>query len=140
MDNRLIAPCGINCSLCLAYLRDKNTCCGCKIEGENKPLYCKENCKIKFCPEMQNNKYEYCYDCKKYPCLRIKNLDKRYRLRYKINVIENLLYIKNNGIEKFCENEKVKWSCSKCGGNICMHRGYCLKCKKEDAQNINKKD
>jgi rubrerythrin len=26
------------------------------------------------------------------------------------------------------ENETSKWTCSKCGGTICMHKGYCYTC------------
>lgn len=33
----LIAPCGINCGICLAFLRDKNTCMGCREFDVNKP-------------------------------------------------------------------------------------------------------
>ncbi len=31
MDVSLIAPCGMNCGICLAYLRTKNVCPGCRV-------------------------------------------------------------------------------------------------------------
>ncbi len=34
----LIAACGMNCGLCIGYLRDKNSCGGCfKIDDKYKP-------------------------------------------------------------------------------------------------------
>jgi hypothetical protein len=32
------------------------------------------------------------------------------------------------GAEQFVEMEKERWLCPICGGTICVHRGYCLKC------------
>ncbi len=39
MDVQPIAPCGMNCATCLAYLRDKNTCCGCRGDWEHNRKY-----------------------------------------------------------------------------------------------------
>lgn len=33
-DKSLIAPCGMNCGTCIAYLRDKNKCPGCPEAGQ----------------------------------------------------------------------------------------------------------
>jgi hypothetical protein len=30
-ENALIAPCGMNCGVCMAYLREKNKCPGCRL-------------------------------------------------------------------------------------------------------------
>ena len=30
IKTRLIAPCGMNCAVCLGYLREKNKCPGCQ--------------------------------------------------------------------------------------------------------------
>jgi hypothetical protein len=46
-------------------------------------------------------------------------------------MIENLENIKELGIRKFVRNEKVRWSCSECGGTICVHKGYCYSCGKK---------
>ncbi len=125
----LIAPCGMNCGLCLAYLRDKNKCNGCWGNNENKSAACVK-CIIKNCALLAETKSMFCYECKKYPCTRLKQLDKRYRTNYKMSMIENLENIRKEGIDKFVEMEKERWICNKCGGTICVHRGYCLKCKK----------
>lgn len=125
----LIAPCGINCGVCLGYLRVKNKCKGCRSEGIEKPSYC-FTCIIANCTHLKSTASGFCYDCDKYPCRRMKQLEKRYRLRYSMSIFENLTFIKFQGLQKFAQAEKTKWLCTKCGGSICIHRGFCLKCGK----------
>lgn len=127
-DISLIAPCGINCGLCLAYLRDKNRCLGCNADDENKPASCVK-CRVKNCEKLHETQSKLCYECNTFPCSRIKQLDKRYRTKYAVNVIENLEQIRDRGMDEFIKNENTKWTCKTCGTMICMHRGYCLKCK-----------
>ena len=110
MKTSLIAPCGMNCSLCRGYLRDKNKCPGCRNGGkENKPKT-RIQCKIKNCDQLKKNNRKYCSDkCEKFPCKRLKNLDKRYRTKYEMSMIENLNNIKQLGIRKFIKKEKKRW-------------------------------
>lgn len=109
-----IAPCGMNCGVCLGYLRAKNKCSGCfsgrKISG--RPIKCGR----KLCKE---RKGDFCCDCDKFPCDSIKRLDKRYRERYDFSEIENLKFIKAHGIEKFVENQNKKYISPK--GVYCVH-------------------
>jgi hypothetical protein len=130
IDASLIAPCGMNCGLCLAYLREKNKCLGCNGSDLGKPAYCLK-CRMKNCETIRNNKSKLCYECDKFPCLRLRQLDKRYRTKYSMSMIENLKQIESSGIDIFLENETIKWTCNNCGGNICVHRGYCLNCKEK---------
>ena len=105
----LIAPCGMNCSLCSAYLRDKNKCPGCRNRGEDKSQH-PTKCIIKNCIRLKENNWRYCsVKCEKYPCRRLKNLDKRYRAKYDMSMIENLENIEKNGIRKFIDKEKKRW-------------------------------
>jgi hypothetical protein len=122
-----IAPCGINCETCLAYLRDKNTCSGCRGDNTDKRNYC-TRCAIKNCSLLIEKESEFCFECSKFPCTRLKHIDKRYRTKYHVSLIENLLQIKNNGLERFLKSERAKWFCTTCGGTICVHRGFCMKC------------
>ena len=124
---RLIAPCGMNCSICMAYLRDKNKCTGCRGPDDDKGVSILR-CKIKNCEKWKSSKSGFCYECKKLPCPRLKQLDKRYRTKYHMSMIENLDYIKKNGIRKFVQKEKARWACPECGGTICVHRRYCYSC------------
>jgi len=101
----LIAPCRMNCGICRAYLREKNKCPGCRSSDENK-LSSRVNCKIKNCNELKKNNLKFCYNCKKFPCERINHLDKRYRTKYNMSMIENLNNIGKIGIREFVSNEK----------------------------------
>src|SRR5689334_14278289 len=127
----LIAPCGMNCGICMAYLRDKNKCSGCRETTLGKPVTRLE-CKIKNCEFFQNTNSRYCFQCKKFPCNRLKHLDKRYRTKYSMSMIENLDNIREFGIRQFLRNEKERWACSECGGTICVHKAFCYSCGKSD--------
>lgn len=89
------------------------------------------NCIIKDCPVIQERKLEYCFECDKMPCRRLMDLDKRYKTKYHMSMIENLEYIKEHGIEEFIEKEEIRWTCSNCGNILSVHRNACLKCKEK---------
>jgi hypothetical protein len=123
--SKLIAPCGMDCGLCLAYLRDKNKCPGCNAPDNDKRITC-VRCKIKNCKFIKGKKAKFCFECECFPCDRLKHLDKRYKTKYHMSMIENLENIKSLGINKFVKNEDIKWTCSKCGNIICVHKGCCI--------------
>jgi len=129
-DKYLIAPCGMNCGTCLAYLREKNKCPGCRILSDDKAISVK-TCTVTKCIYLANTKSKFCYECEKYPCKRIKQLDKRYRTKYGTSFIENLLMIKENGIDYFLDFESKRRTCTNCGSTLCVHRNFCLTCKIE---------
>jgi hypothetical protein len=132
MNEELIAPCGMNCAVCSGYLARKNDlkragimkgyCAGCRPRGKNC-AFLKRKCDL-----LGNGRVQYCYECGEFPCRRLRDLDKRYRTHYRMSMIENLEYIKQNGIEKFLEKEKEKWRCPECGDVICCHNGICFNC------------
>jgi hypothetical protein len=130
LKTSLIAPCGMNCGICLGYLREKDKCPGCRGIDVHKPAYCVQ-CRIKNCKHIQNPKPGFCFQCEKFPCARLKQLDKRYRTRYNMSMLENLENIREFGIRQFVATEKVRWACPDCGGAICVHRGYCYSCGKK---------
>jgi len=119
----LIAPCGMNCAICLGHLREKNKCPGCNSWGRNKPKYCRI-CSIKFCTHQKR----FCFTCPIFPCARLKKLDKRYRTRYGMSMLDNLALIKKIGVRKFVKREEKRWKCPKCGKTLCVHRPFCLFC------------
>jgi hypothetical protein len=128
MKKELIAPCGMNCGLCLGYQREKNKCPGCR-KRDAYQFSCGKNCIIRSCQFLVENKMEFCSEkCDQYPCKRLKNLDKRYRTKYEMSMIENLENIKKLGIRKFLENQRKKWECKKCKSLVCVHRDFCLIC------------
>lgn len=127
-DLSLIAPCGMNCGLCYAYLRDKKKCPGCNGVDVGKSASCLK-CRIKNCENLPVSDFPLCYECDKFPCNKIKHIDKRYRTKYAMSMIENLKEIEALGRDKFMVNQKIKWICGNCGGTVCVHKGYCLNCK-----------
>ena len=126
LTSDLIAPCGINCGTCSAYLRKKNTCSGCLTPGNNK-THC-VTCRIKTCECHKNT--PYCYDCDKFPCIRMKKIDKRYREHYNLSLINNLTEIKELGLTEFMKQENIKWVCE-CGERLSVHRDDCVTCGKK---------
>lgn len=112
-----IAPCGMNCGVCKAYLREKNPCHGCNDAEQNMPVT-RVNCKMRTCRKRHDR---FCFSCSDFPCDRLKHLDLRYRTKYKMSEIENLKFIKEKGINAFVKSQQKKYQTSK--GTYCVHDG-----------------
>ena len=125
-NTNLIAPCGMNCALCIAFQREKNKCPGCNYPDKYKSKSC-INCHIKNCAK-SSQKSGFCYSCKDMPCKRLKQLDTRYKTKYNMSMIENLQTIKSQGIDKFLLLQNEKWTCKNCGSLLCVHRENCQNC------------
>lgn len=135
MNYDIIAPCGMNCGLCVSYQARMNDlkrkgfnrkyCPGCIPRGENC-THMADRCEL-----LGKGMIRFCYLCESYPCKRLKALDKRYRTKYHMSMIENLNFIRDHGLEEFLKLEDKKWSCPICGGKICCHNGLCLRCDLE---------
>jgi len=124
----LIAPCGMNCGACIAFMRDKNKCPGCRVFSKEHSNYVRK-CKIKECEILKGSDSGFCYDCDVFPCRRMKQLDKRYSTKYRTSLIANLLTIKDKGVRYFLESESAKWTCPACGAELSIHRDFCPSCK-----------
>lgn len=132
----LIAPCGMNCALCASYLALKNDlrskgvrmsyCKGCRPRNKQCSFIKKQ------CSKLQNGEVAYCYECTSFPCDRLKTLDNRYKVRYKMSMIENLYFIKKHGLQNFLAEQEKLWKCSKCDEMICCHNGICFSCGLEN--------
>jgi len=132
MEETLIAPCGMNCALCISYLAmkiDLNTqgfsrryCPGCRPRGKHC-TFMKSHCSL-----VGKGLVQYCYECNDYPCARLKALDKRYRSKYHMSMLDNLEWIQRQGIKSFLAQQEQAWRCPQCGGVICCHNGLCLQC------------
>jgi len=137
MLKELIAPCGMNCSVCANYLAMQNDlkkkgfhksyCSGCRPRGKNCAHMSKQ------CDLLGKGLVSFCYECGDFPCRRLKALDKRYRTFYHMSMIENLVFIKEHGIESFLEKETEKWKCPECGDVISCHNGVCFRCHLDDS-------
>ncbi|MBN1166849.1 MAG: DUF3795 domain-containing protein [Methanospirillaceae archaeon] len=122
-----IAPCGMNCAICLAYLRPTKKCPGCREDSRDKAKSC-QLCIIRTCPTIEHNSSHFCYECDEMPCRRLKQLDTRYRTKYGMSMIENLKEIKEQGMSTFLSQQAETYTCTTCGGLICVHRSCCLTC------------
>lgn len=135
-EANLIAPCGMNCSLCVAYQSQKydlkkqgfhrKYCPGCIPRGENC-LHMGDTCE-----RLGQGRVRFCFECPDFPCKRLKALDKRYRTKYHMSMIENLRFIQQKGLGEFLNEQSGKWSCNKCGeAKVCCHNGLCLVCDRD---------
>ncbi|NLD92830.1 MAG: DUF3795 domain-containing protein [Fibrobacter sp.] len=122
-----IAPCGMNCRICYATMREKKEHCpGCRGGDSDKTKSC-ILCRIRKCYRIKRNA-KYCYSCDIYPCSRLKQLDVRYQKNYGMSMIENLNHIQHAGIREFVRSENERWICTACGKKLCVHRVDCPSC------------
>jgi hypothetical protein len=113
-----IAPCGLNCGRCKARFRKKNPCPGCRaMTGAVRSSWFNV-CLMRNCTE---RKKPHCGGCDVFPCVKLRNLDKRYRLKYGTAPIANLEFIHASGIRRFLAKEEAE----RCRGGCihCMHDG-----------------
>ena len=123
----MIAPCGMNCHICIGHLREKNTCAGCNENRKNRVEY-RSRCTIANCEKLAATESGFCYDCPTYPCARLKQLDTRYRTNYGMSMLENLAFIRDEGMVAFLEKEEKRWKCDACGATLSVHRKMCVEC------------
>jgi hypothetical protein len=128
----LVAPCGMNCGICSGYLASTHDikklgvrmsyCAGCRPRDKHFSFLKKR------CRPLTENRVNFCYECPDVPCDRLKTIDKRYRERYRMSMLDNLAFIKDHGIDAFLKKEEEKWQCPYCSGTICCHNGICFDC------------
>ncbi len=126
-----IAPCGMNCGVCKAYLaythgipskRGKvSNCKGCIPRAKN--CYIKRGCK-----KLWKHQLQSCSECDTIPCQKLAHLDKRYRTRYNMSMVENLHELHDKGMDEFLKLQAEKYRCSNCGDVVSVHDGRCYKC------------
>ncbi|KYK23775.1 hypothetical protein AYK21_06390 [Thermoplasmatales archaeon SG8-52-2] len=122
----------MNCRICLGYFgylasgkKRKMKCIGCKPRDKSCAFL------KKFCKKLTKKEINYCFECADFPCKHLEKLDSGYRRRYNMSMIENLEYIRDDGIDKFLKRQEEKYKCSECGGVICVHNGKCYSCGKQ---------
>ncbi|MBN2088305.1 DUF3795 domain-containing protein, partial [candidate division KSB1 bacterium] len=75
----------------------------------------------------------HCYHCEEFPCKRISNLEKSYRKRYQVSLLEHSRLVQAHGLEAFFQREKLRWSCTECQGVISLHDQECSECGKKQS-------
>ncbi len=126
----MIAPCGLDCSICSRALLKEDPCPGCNGPDENKPEFCAKRCGIILCEKRKQNGYDFCDVCPDYPCEDVMEKENRYTSQYplKESPLENLRMIRALGMEAFLKIEKERFSCKKCGSPVSVHTGICSGC------------
>ena len=124
---KMVATCGMNCTYCYAHHKEKKPCLGCRLSDEGKPEHCRK-CKIKDCAAQKQ--VQFCSKCDDYPCLLIKRLDKSYRTRYNISLINNMKVIDEKGIKYYLTFEQERLKCPECHGVLSLHHKKCSECGK----------
>ncbi len=121
----MLAPCGMTCSVCYVHLKQRKPCTGCRGRDKGKPEHCRK-CEIRDCTA--NHQINFCFECSSFPCATIKRLDKSYRQRYQVSLVENALRLKTIGMDPYLLEEQIKWTCTHCGGVISLHDQACSEC------------
>lgn len=127
MDAKLIAPCGMNCAVCMAYLREKARCPGCRCLSGDMPVSI-SRCAVRNCETIMADPSAFCGECATFPCKRVKQLEKRYTTKYHVSMLDNLRVIRKQGMEALLAREAEKWRCAECGGTVSCHRLTCAAC------------
>jgi len=130
----LIAPCGMNCGICKSYLAfSRGTpsekgkvshCSGCRLRNKNCAFLKKD------CRKIGKKEFEFCFECENMPCSNLDRLDKKYRERYGMSMVENLRDMKEKGIASFLVEQENKYRCPQCGDVVSVHNLKCYSCGK----------
>lgn len=129
LTEELIAPCGMNCRICVGYFgytmsgkKRKMKCIGCKPRDKSCAFL------KKYCKKLAKKEVEYCFECDDFPCSHLEKLDSTYRKGYHMSMIENLEYIRDHGMDAFLKQQNNRYACSHCGAICCVHTNVCYAC------------
>jgi len=139
-EKSLAAPCGMYCGACRSYLLlkknllkesgRKSGCEGCRIRNKNC-TFIKKDCSL-----IRKNEIDFCYECDNFPCSNLKKVEDRYTQRYNVSFVNNLRKLKEIGLEKWLQEQKLLYKCPDCGGEICIHDAECFDCGYEFNPNL----
>lgn len=130
----MVAPCGLDCSLCGEALKETHPCAGCMGPDENKPAFCSKHCTIITCENLVKSRYRFCTECPDYPCAHNSEREARYMSQYVMreSPLTNLTDILELGMGVFLSNQARRWTCKTCGdGIVCVHTGVCSNCGRQ---------
>ena len=131
-DSDLIAPCGMNCGICKAYLAysrgvlykkgEVSHCSGCLVRNKNC-AFIKRGCE-----KIRKKQIRFCYECKDMPCKELAKIDDYYSARYGMSMVENLKLIRERSMDEFLKSQAEKYRCPSCSDIISVHDGKCYAC------------
>lgn len=129
MQSELVAHCGANCAICIAYF-------GYRMDGKKRVKPCagcrptRTTCAfiMRDCARLRKGEIQFCFECDDFPCENLKHLDEHYRESFNMSMIENLKTIKDEGMDVFLRQQEERYKCPECGAVICVHDGTCYTC------------
>ena len=127
IDERMLAPCGLNCLLCYRHL-GKDPCPGCRAQGDAPDGY-QRKCVMRVC--VLERGYLTCASCAERPCKRMKTFAKRYRDGYGVDLNSDAELLLRLGAKALIERQIAAHTCPDCGHLIDMHYGRCSGCGKQ---------
>lgn len=61
----------------------------------------------------------------------LKGVNNYENVKRKASLIENSRFVQGHGLEHFMEQQKIKYTCPKCGGIISIHDKECSECQEK---------
>ncbi len=128
----LIAPCGMNCGICSAYLAHAHNlpkkvgrphCAGCRTRNKQCALLKKR------CEKLAKAQIDFCYQCVDFPCHGLRVLDRRYQEDYQYSPVQNLELVRDEGVRALLAADAKRFKCTKCGDTKSVHNGKCYGCQ-----------
>lgn len=127
-----IAPCGMNCGVCKAYLAysrgvpykkgQVSHCTGCLSRNKNCAFVKRD------CEKLRKKRIRFCYECADMPCKNLAKIDEYYRARFGMSMVENLKMMQDRGIAEFLRRQAEVYRCPSCGDVVSIHNGRCYAC------------
>jgi len=134
----LVAPCGLYCGACRAYLaslenndqskpgaKPSTPCDGC-LGGGRAPAHISK-CEIRSCAA-KKTKTGRCSECAEFPCKIITNFNND-GVQHHSEVLANLGQLRKMGIKDWAKYEDDRWTCSKCRTKQSWYDAECPQCK-----------
>jgi len=124
----LIAPCGMDCAICMAHLRTKNPCGDCYTPERQR----RRNCPIFTCGKVKGR---YHHTCDTFPAVGLSswtNDTGRDWHEYALRTPQRSVWMASVA---FVKNERERWTCQECGGTIDVHHWCCFSLWKKTGVN-----
>ena len=139
-EKTVAAVCGLYCEACTLFIATKEDparlkqlakrfglpeeemkCYGCR--SEKRGPYCHTLCKMYDCAMERG--IDFCSECTDYPCDNLKQFQSE--APHRIELWDDLTYIKEKGWEVWMKEARAKYSCPKCAA---INSAYDLNCRK----------
>ena len=145
-NENLVAPCGLYCGACSAYLTTQEIrvgtgkakagigmqCDGC-LGGGRTPAHVPK-CAIRECSEAKT-KSRRCSECADFPCSRITDFNND-GMQHHSEVLTNLRQLRTMGIKDWTKYEEDRWSCPKCRTKLSWYDVECPECKTSRSERL----